>query len=62
MKQVEVTIMGQGYVLGCPDGGEALLSAAVACDSLVWRAAVRAAVARHRAGIHRGRINRLAQD
>ena len=30
MKQVEVTIMGQGYVLGCPDGGETLLSAAVA--------------------------------
>lgn len=30
MKQVEVTIMGQGYVLGCPEGGEALLSAAVA--------------------------------
>ena len=30
MKQVEVTIMGQGYILGCPDGGEALLSAAVA--------------------------------
>ncbi len=30
MKQVEVTIMGQGYVLGCPDGGDALLSAAVA--------------------------------
>ncbi len=30
MKQVEVTIMGQGYVLGCPEGGEALLAAAVA--------------------------------
>jgi cell division protein ZapA len=30
MKQVEVTILGQGYILGCPDGGEALLSAAVA--------------------------------
>ena len=30
MKQVEVTIMGQGYVLGCPEGGETLLSAAVA--------------------------------
>jgi cell division protein ZapA len=30
MKQVEVTIMGQGYVLGCPAGGEALLDAAVA--------------------------------
>ncbi len=30
MKQIEVTIMGQGYVLGCPEGGEALLSAAVA--------------------------------
>lgn len=29
MKQVEVTIMGQGYILGCPDGGEALLAAAV---------------------------------
>lgn len=30
MKQREVTILGQSYVLGCPDGGEALLSAAVA--------------------------------
>ena len=30
MKQVEVTILGQGYVLGCPDGGEALLTTAVA--------------------------------
>jgi cell division protein ZapA len=25
MKQVEVTILGQGYMLGCPEGGEALL-------------------------------------
>ncbi len=30
MKQVEVTIMGHGYILGCPDGGETLLAAAVA--------------------------------
>jgi cell division protein ZapA len=30
MKQVEVTIMGHGYILGCPEGGEALLSRAVA--------------------------------
>ena len=30
MKQVEVTILGQVYVLGCPEGGEALLAAAVA--------------------------------
>ena len=30
MKQVEVTIMGHGYVLGCPEGGEALLNQAVA--------------------------------
>lgn len=30
MKQVEVNIMGQGYILGCPEGGEALLAAAVA--------------------------------
>ena len=29
MKQVEVTIMGQGYILGCPEGGEALLASAV---------------------------------
>ena len=29
MKQIEVTILGQGYVLGCPDGGEALLQTAV---------------------------------
>jgi cell division protein ZapA len=28
--QVEVTILGQGYVLACPEGGEALLRAAVA--------------------------------
>ena len=25
-----MTILGQGYVLGCPDGGEALLTTAVA--------------------------------
>ena len=30
MKQVEVTILGQGYLLGCPEGGEAMLEAAVA--------------------------------
>lgn len=30
MKQVEVTILGQGYILGCPEGGETLLAAAVA--------------------------------
>lgn len=30
MKQVEVSILGQAYVLGCPEGGEALLAAAVA--------------------------------
>lgn len=30
MKQVEVTILGQGYVLSCPDGGETLLASAVA--------------------------------
>jgi cell division protein ZapA len=30
MKQIEVTIMGQGYMLGCPEGGETLLRAAVA--------------------------------
>lgn len=29
MKQVEVTIMGQSYVLGCPEGGERPLMAAV---------------------------------
>ena len=29
MKQVEVTIMGQGYILGCPEGGESLLATAV---------------------------------
>jgi cell division protein ZapA len=29
-RQVEVTILGQGYVLACPEGGEALLRAAVA--------------------------------
>ena len=30
MKQVEVSILGQVYMLGCPEGGEALLHAAVA--------------------------------
>ena len=30
MKQVEVNIMGNGYILACPEGGEALLAAAVA--------------------------------
>ena len=33
MKQMEVTIMGQSYILGCPDGGEmSLLSAVAAVD------------------------------
>jgi cell division protein ZapA len=30
MKQMEVTILGQSYVLACPDGGEASLLEAVA--------------------------------
>ena len=30
MKQVEVTILGQSYLLGCPDGGEKALLEAVA--------------------------------
>lgn len=30
MKQLEVTILGQSYLLACPEGGEALLHAAVA--------------------------------
>lgn len=29
MKQMEVTILGQSYLLGCPDGGEAALTQAV---------------------------------
>ena len=29
MKQLEVQIMGQGYLLGCPEGGEAPLREAV---------------------------------
>ena len=29
MKQIEVTILGQGYILGCPEGGEAMLQQAV---------------------------------
>ena len=29
MKQIEVTIMGQSYVLGCPEGGETSLLEAV---------------------------------
>jgi cell division protein ZapA len=33
MKQMEVTIMGQSYILGCPEGGEmSLLSAVAAVD------------------------------
>jgi cell division protein ZapA len=30
MKQVEVSILGQAYTLGCPEGGETLLAKAVA--------------------------------
>jgi cell division protein ZapA len=30
MKQMEFAILGQVYVLGCPEGGEALLAKAVA--------------------------------
>ena len=30
MKQIEVTIMGQSYILGCPEGGETSLLSAVA--------------------------------
>jgi cell division protein ZapA len=30
VKQIEVTLMGHGYMLGCPEGGEALLAQAVA--------------------------------
>ena len=29
MRQLEVQMMGQGYLLGCPEGGEARLHAAV---------------------------------
>jgi cell division protein ZapA len=29
MKQMEVTIMGQSYILGCPEGGEGSLLSAV---------------------------------
>jgi cell division protein ZapA len=29
MKQMEVTIMGQSYLLGCPEGGETALTRAV---------------------------------
>ena len=29
MKQIEVSILGQSYVLGCPDGGDTLLHASV---------------------------------
>jgi cell division protein ZapA len=29
MKNMEVTILGQSYLLACPEGGEALLQAAV---------------------------------
>jgi cell division protein ZapA len=30
MKQIEVTILGQSYILGCPQGGERALLEAVA--------------------------------
>ena len=30
MKQMEVTILGQSYILACPDGGEGSLLSAVA--------------------------------
>ncbi|MFY7974509.1 MAG: cell division protein ZapA [Rubrivivax sp.] len=30
MKQIEVSILGQVYILGCPAGGESLLNQAVA--------------------------------
>jgi cell division protein ZapA len=30
MKQMEVSILGQSYILGCPEGGEASLLEAVA--------------------------------
>jgi cell division protein ZapA len=30
MKQLEVSILGQSYLLGCPDGGEQALQVAVA--------------------------------
>jgi len=30
MKQIEVTILGQSYILGCPEGGERALLEAVA--------------------------------
>jgi cell division protein ZapA len=30
LKQIEVSILGQAYVLACPEGGEALLATAVA--------------------------------
>ncbi len=29
MKQLEVTILGQSYLLGCPDGGDVALAQAV---------------------------------
>jgi cell division protein ZapA len=29
MKQIEVTILGQSYILGCPEGGETALLEAV---------------------------------
>ncbi len=29
MKQIEVTILGQSYLLGCPDGGETALLEAI---------------------------------
>ncbi len=42
LKQTEVTILGQVYVLGCPEGGEASLDTAVATVDREMRA-IRAA-------------------
>ena len=38
MKQMEVTILGQSYILGCPEGGESSLREAVATVDREMRA------------------------
>ena len=38
MKQMEVTILGQSYILGCPEGGESSLLEAVATVDREMRA------------------------
>ena len=48
MKQVEVTIMGQGYILGCPEGGEALLAILAVANFIISSTLAESWIARAR--------------